>query len=272
MLTITHDILNLNFSICTENEYIKSQLIAFFSGFKIINNSNNLNQLIVVKTDNDKYKIFFNTLYYESNVLECIVGKIIHLILTSFLKSLENKIILHGAALETPKGAICFIGKSREGKSTITMCLLQENKQYRYITDDIIVLINGQIIPFPKPIFIRDFDTWLNLKDVAAKGKFINEGVERYWYLPQNITKKEKLKITRIIKITRTLNEDFNYLSLHSGEAFKALLFNLHNNEIFAPNFIRLLGNIVCSTDIGEMRFNNAFRQIKKIENLLEHK
>ena len=111
--------------------------------------------VITVKKDNLVYSIYYNGRFITS----CDDNSIIVIIEDIFLKihrCVDNYCMLHGCAISYNNKAICFIGKTMSGKSTLVTYLL--SKGFNYITDDRILLNihTKNVYPYYRPIMLRE--------------------------------------------------------------------------------------------------------------------
>jgi hypothetical protein len=68
-------------------------------------------------------------------------------------------VVLHAAALSKGSSIVVLAGESGIGKTTLTLDLL--TRGWSYLSDDVVpVLRSGDVLPFPKPMGVKDRPRW----------------------------------------------------------------------------------------------------------------
>lgn len=84
-------------------------------------------------------------------------------------------LVFHGCAVEKDGVSYLFMGPSMSGKTTLLLELL--NRGYRAIADDLVIIENGVMIPYKKPVGFRNI--------VGCNFPNINETVNKMKYIPR---------------------------------------------------------------------------------------
>lgn len=112
-----------------------------------------------------------NTIYYHPRVsLDYIPG-----FLEMFL-NWRDKTFLHAGAVSKNGQAYVFTGTGGVGKTSIVLNLIR--RHFDYLSDDWLIVGNGQAYPFPKTIHIFSY----NLNDSRLSKEIL--GSKRYFYKP----------------------------------------------------------------------------------------
>lgn len=85
-------------------------------------------------------------------------NEIRHLLVEKALRR-SDAIGIHAAAVARARRSIILVGESGAGKTTLTLHLASIG--WDYVTDDLVVLdAQGQLMPFPKPLGIKEPARW----------------------------------------------------------------------------------------------------------------
>ena len=85
-----------------------------------------------------------------------------HLLVEEALRR-SDAIAIHSAAVGKDGRAIVVVGESGAGKTTLSLQLASDG--WGYLTDDVVVLDpRGRLLPFPKPLGIKDADRYTHFE------------------------------------------------------------------------------------------------------------
>jgi hypothetical protein len=84
------------------------------------------------------------------------------------LRGLRDVIAIHAAAVGHEDHALVLVGPSGAGKSTLTIELVRRG--WSYLTDDVVAisLLSERVLPFPKPIGIKQVERWEGMEEWPA--------------------------------------------------------------------------------------------------------
>ena len=94
-----------------------------------------------------------------------VVDHLRHVIIDRALSDTEPLVVLHAAVVTKGDSCVVLAGPSGAGKTTLALALLEEG--WSYLSDDAAPFdpASGRVIPFPKPLNLRDAATWEGLRE-----------------------------------------------------------------------------------------------------------
>ncbi|MBE7057134.1 MAG: hypothetical protein E7388_06840 [Ruminococcaceae bacterium] len=215
-----------------------------FSCYDLSFSSDKDNADCIVELCNDpmKYNLKFtkNNTYFEKRSIEEIYVAICVYLFNLKNYYNENCWILHGAAFIYKKQTCLIIGPTHSGKSTLITQLISQ-KGVKYITDDSIVFDKKtlSIIPFPKPINLRDVDCVYDFINHNHIYKANNKLLKTYVYNPTNAIFLDKINCININIFVLNRKKEIRNISIQdigNVEQFLEILLNSFRTQ-FSENY-----------------------------------
>jgi hypothetical protein len=152
----------------------------------------------------------------------------------------EEILAIHGAVVGLSDKAFILTGTTGSGKSTLTAYLVKRG--FDYLSDDLALIRkkDKKIIPFPRPIQLREGGAEvLTNCGIDVEGEFFEYGDIKRKVVYASY-KNSEYSLAGIFKIART--KDIQALSpLSSQEGFLMLLKNQYTVQKPDPSFVQLL-------------------------------
>lgn len=212
----------------------------------------NVDCIVELCADPIKYNLKFtksNTYFKEKSIEEIYVAICVYLFnLKNYYN--ENCWILHGAAFIYKKQTCLIIGPTHSGKSTLITQLIS-HKGVKYITDDSIVFDKKtlSIIPFPKPINLRDINCVYDFINQNHIHKANNELLKTYVYNPIDTIFFNKINCVNINIFVLNRKKELKNISLQSiskTEKFLEILYNSFRSQF--PENYNIAGKLLKQT------------------------
>jgi hypothetical protein len=139
---------------------------------------------------------------------------------------------MHASAIQTPRGAVLFVGPSGQGKSTLLAALLQRG--YAMLADDVSVIAldtEGRAIAFPSFPYMRLWaDAATHLQQPVEGKRRVQPSLDKY-LLPVTHFCPEPLPVHAIYALTIHQAPDIRLESVDNLQRFEILANNTYRSE-----------------------------------------
>ncbi len=238
----------------------KSFDIPFFCDNELIFRVIDGNEIIV----NLKTSIKQNTL--RSLILSQGMGIILHQ---------RGFLVLHGSAVQMDDGAVAFLGRCGDGKSTITAAL--NNKGYSIISDDVLpVKLDENNIPLLLPSFptiklYNDVIEYLN-EDYRNYDK-IHPEIEKYLYKTKNMVKLDFTQFNTIYILDKAGKNEIRLLK--PQEKLISLIKNTYPKSMFGPiektQNLKQCTTLLKNVEIKQLNVTHSFKKLGQLIEIVEN-
>ena len=238
----------------------KSFDIPFFCDNELIFRVIDGNEIIV----NIKTSINQNTL--RSLILSQGMGIILHQ---------RGFLVLHGSAVQMDDGAVAFLGRCGDGKSTITAAL--NNKGYSIISDDVLpVKLDENNIPLLLPSFptiklYNDVIEYLN-EDYRNYDK-IHPEIEKYLYKTKNMVKLDFTQFNTIYILDKAGKNEIRLLK--PQEKLISLIKNTYPKSMFGPiektQNLKQCTTLLKNVEIKQLNVTHSFKKLGQLIEIVEN-
>lgn len=230
-----------------ETEVINKVKYAFNCNFIIPGLKIKCNHIINIYSKNNQ---FFDIEY--NNNIKTVNSRFFLKMLASLFEKIisENHVVLHGSSCEKNGKVFVFLGRKGSGKSTLVFHLIENG--YNYISDDLIIIDNGKIIPFPLPVFLKDN----NYYPINHTHNW--EKVENFVYKTNKcLNRVLNIDYVYLINYNLKVKNDINEVS-NSSLKFSKIINNVkHYNDI--SDVIYYLKKVIDETRIYELTYNSIY-------------
>lgn len=234
-----------------------------------INIPNNLYELtkqlfIQSKLDYNLKKIYEYSLMYdnewilssEDTTIKLNNNELINQLIESFENIIiekSNSFIIHGSCLSFNNKSIVFTADRNCGKSTLLINTLNNNQNYKFISDDFVFLYpDYKISGLSFPMKLRNYN---NIKgDYCYVGKIYNE--TRWLFKCRNEYCSEKLPLNGIISIKYT-TEDINSFELISGNKYIEIMISNFKKAFGLKQILAFIRNLQINVPLYSLVYNN---------------
>lgn len=188
-------------------------------------------------------------------------------VIEEYVQTKFAKLALHGGAIAKGNNAIAFVQARKKGKSTLVRALLS-NKEYHYISDDLLLVKKNTIAGVASPIRVRD-----KLEDVfKSNGKYIGSTIDetgevRNIFVPYNERKVGYIKLLAIVLPQYSLEGKNTINTIKGTKKFLGILQNLkeYYSVDYTYNEIVDLCNQVSVYCLEYSDINFAQKEVAKI-------
>lgn len=206
----------------------------------------------------------------ESDIRVYLLGSVLGVILHA-----KEILVLHSSVIQTKKGAVLFMGKSRAGKSTLLGTFLKRG--YSMLADDkagIIVDENGvaqALSAFPMARITKETVNSINF---PADEKYYNPDLRKYFFPVESFC-REPQKIYAAYSINANNQAEIKLAKLESFELFEILTRHIYRRrfvnlpEVKKVNF-NTLGVLAKQAKITKVIRPDDVSRIEELANIIE--
>lgn len=201
------------------------------------------------------------SLLFEVGNLEDLFWELEYNCLSKTLERNNHLVHLHGAAVALNGKGLVFLGKSRAGKSTLSLHLIQRG--YQFITDEVVLLdpITKCLKPFPRNLLVRraTFESGeirkriregrLNYEDFYGETKWLIDPLDAGAVEPS-----EPPKIGQIFCLQRDPDAKPLLEPMSSRLALEEMMRHSFNEAFLQQRTLDVLIQIVESSDVYRLR------------------
>lgn len=197
----------------------------------------------------------------------------IHL-LKSIGERVKRALLVHAGAVSYRGKGIMLPGQSGSGKSSLALGLLQRG--YNYLSDELapIDVKSGRLLPFPKPLSIKDTSVFPGLVDPDRiwHGPAVSEA-ESVWYVQPEEVKRGNISkpvpVRYIFFPTYAAGRKPELYQLEKDEAARKLLECTANFHRFGATGLRVISRLVQDADCFELATGDLDETVALISNTL---
>lgn len=184
-------------------------------------------------------------------------------------------LLLHGSALDTPWGAMVFIGAQGEGKSTLAAHL--HRRSYPLLSDDVCAVMrdeNGRHRVIPAvPLMRLCEDALAHLEGYATHAQSTTFDVDKYVVSLRQNSRQEPRALGGIHLLSSHELPEISVQPLRGFDRMNLLMANLYRAEYLrgmesAGAVMQLAAHVVADTPFAEVR---RPRSIKRMDEVLDH-
>jgi hypothetical protein len=172
----------------------------------------------------------------ESEIRVFLLGSVLAALLHQ-----RGLLVLHGSAIETPAGAVLFVGPSGIGKSTLAAAFHQRG--YSVLADDVCAVgFDEQGIPLLHPAFPQ-LKLWANTLDKLGQNtetlQKVRPELEKYALPLHEAFKQTALRVYAVYHLAQHNKPDFLFEQLQQIEKFQTLSDNTYRQHFLGGLGVR---------------------------------
>lgn len=239
LICVRHNLLDLEVSILTNCKLILEKIERIFKGFELrvdIVSEEKPKYCISVIRENDYYLIKSDEdKSFETKNESVAIGHVVRNVFEKIEYDSREYVLLHSSGFEYEGKGICFIGRTKAGKSSVITALTKANSKVHYMTDDVLgINKNGMACSYPKPIFLRNLVhlSFLNLDKSIGEDYFQFKDDKRYYFVPTGYRDtNSQVPLEKIVLLRREEGVEFSAKQLSKQESFVSIWKNMLNSD-----------------------------------------
>ncbi len=143
----------------------------------------------------------------------------------------RGALALHGSAIETPWGAVAFVGHSGDGKSTLAGAMYQRG--YRLLSDDVCVVRTETGLPMVSPAY-PTLHLWADMLDQLDGNhscQRVRAGLEKYRLPTGERFATEAVRLVAVYELTTTNTDELSLSRLDDGDRLAVLVTHTYRSR-----------------------------------------